>query len=49
MLRFIHHFKSELINNIDHMRILGNGPSSVILRTNTVVSKVDNVDPKVSK
>ena len=23
----IHHFKSDLINNIDHMRISGNEPS----------------------
>ena len=25
-----HHFNSDLINNMDHMRISGNGPSSVI-------------------
>ena len=24
LLRYIHHFKSDLIINIDHMRILGN-------------------------
>ena len=26
-----HHFKSDLINNMDHMRISGNEPPSVIL------------------
>ena len=29
--RCIHHFKSDLINNMDHMRIWGTEPSSVIL------------------
>ena len=29
--RCIHHFKSNLMNNMDHMRISGNEPSSVIL------------------
>ena len=29
LLRCIHHFKSDLINNMDHMRISGNEPSSV--------------------
>ena len=27
----IHHFKSDLINNMDHMRISGTEPSSVVL------------------
>ena len=27
----MHHFKSDLINNMDHMRISGTEPSSVIL------------------
>ena len=27
----IHHFKSDLINNMDHMRIPGTEPSSVVL------------------
>ena len=27
----MYHFKSDLINNIDHMHILGTEPSSVIL------------------
>ena len=31
LLRCIHHFKSDLINDMDHMRISGNEPSSVIL------------------
>ena len=31
LLRCLHNFKSDLINNIDHMRILGTEPSSVIL------------------
>ena len=28
---YIHHFKSDLSNNMDHMRISGTEPSSVIL------------------
>ena len=31
ILRCIHHFKLYLINNMNHMRILGNEPTSVIL------------------
>ena len=31
LLRCIHHFNFDLINNMDHMRISGNEPSSVIL------------------
>ena len=31
LLRCIHHFKSDLINNMDHIRISGTEPSSVIL------------------
>ena len=31
LLKCIHHFKSDLINNVDHMRISGTLPSSVIL------------------
>ena len=31
LLRCIHHFKSDLIDNMDHMRISGTEPSSVIL------------------
>ena len=31
LLRCIHHFKTDLINNMDHMRILGTKPASVII------------------
>ena len=31
LLRCIHHFKSDLINNMDHMRFSGDESSSVIL------------------
>ena len=31
LFRCIHHFKSDLINNMDHMRISSTEPSSVIL------------------
>ena len=31
LLRCIHHFKSDLINNMGHMRISGTEPSSVTL------------------
>ena len=31
LLRCIHHFESDFINNMDHMRISGTEPSSVIL------------------
>ena len=31
LLRCIHHFKSDLINNMDHMHVSGNKHSSVIL------------------
>ena len=31
LLRNIHHFKSDLIYDMDHMRISGTEPSSVIL------------------
>ena len=31
LLRCIHHFKSDVIHNIDHMRISGTEPSSVVL------------------
>ena len=32
LLRCIYHFESDLISNMDHMRISGTEPSSVILR-----------------
>ena len=31
LLRYVHQFKSDIINNMDHMRISGTEPSSVIL------------------
>ena len=40
LLRCIHHFKSDLINNMDHMRISGTEPLSVVISQNKVISKV---------
>ena len=40
--------KSDSINNMDHMRISGNEPSSVIL-DQTSSLKVENEGPKVPK
>ena len=37
LLRCINHFKSDLINNMDYMRISGNEPSSVILSQTKLV------------
>ena len=46
----IHHFKSDLINNMDHMRILGTEPSSVILSQTKSFQNVMKIDvPKVPK
>ena len=45
LLSCIHHFKSDLIHNMDHMRISGTEPSSVIL-SQKVVSKVGKRCPK---
>ena len=42
LLRCIHHFQSDWINNMDHMRISGTEPSSVIL-SQTVKSVVQKV------
>ena len=41
ILRCIHHFKSDEIYNMDHMRISGTEPSSVIL--NQTKNKVQNM------
>ena len=49
LLRYIHHFKSDLINNMDHMRISGNEPSSVILSQRMRFKKLKSDDPKVPK
>ena len=40
LLRCLHHFKSDLINNMDHMRISGTEPSSVILRQTKLFQKM---------
>ena len=40
LLRCIHHFKSELINNMDHIRISDNEPSSVILTQTMWIQKL---------
>ena len=50
LLRCIHHFKSDLINNMDHMRISGNEPSSVVLsKTMKTIKKLKSDYPKVPK
>ena len=41
LLRCIHHFKTDLINNMDHMRISGNEPSSVILSQTMLFQKLE--------
>ena len=38
--RCINRFKSDLINNMDHMRISGNEPSSVILSQTKCIQKL---------
>ena len=40
ILRCIHHFKTDLINNMDHMRISGIEPSSVILSQTKLFQKL---------
>ena len=37
LLRCIRHFKSDSINNMDHIRIAGTEPSSVILSQTLVI------------
>ena len=44
----MHHFKSDLINNMDHMRISGTEPSSVILCQIKYFQKLKMM-PKVPK
>ena len=41
LLRCIHHFKSDLINKMDHMRISATEPSSVILSQTKSIPKVE--------
>ena len=48
-LRCIHHFKSALINNVDHMRILGTDPSSVIRSQTNTFKKLKSGAQKVPK
>ena len=48
LLRSIHHFKSDLINNMDHMRISGTEPSSVILGQTKLFKKLKSDVQKVS-
>ena len=48
-LRRIHHFRSDLINNMDHMRISGTEPSSVILSQTKSFQNVTINVQKVSK
>ena len=38
--RCLHHFKSDLINCMDYMRILGTEPSSMILTQTKKVKKL---------
>ena len=47
--RCIHHFKSDLINNMDHMRISGNEPSSVVLSQRSNFKKLKKDVPNVPK
>ena len=42
----MHHFKSEWINNMDHMRISGNEPSSVILSETMLIQKLKMIAQK---
>ena len=49
LLRCIHHFKSDLINNMDHMRISGTEPSSVILSQTKKLTNGWIEAPKVPK
>ena len=49
LLWSIHHFNSDLINNMDHMRISGTEPSSVILSQNKYLQKVKRCVPNVPK
>ena len=48
-IRCIHHFKSDLITNIDHMRISGIEPSSVILSQTMLFQKLKSDVHKVPK
>ena len=45
----MHHFKSDLIKNMDHMRIVGTKPSSVILVQTKWFKKLKSDAQKVHK
>ena len=49
LLRCIHHFKSDLINNMDHMRILGTQTSSAILSQTKLFQKLKSDVRKMPK
>ena len=49
ILQCIHHFKSDLINSMDHMRISSTGPSSVILSKTKQFKKLKRDITKVPK
>ena len=49
LLRCEHHFKSNVINNMDHMRISVNEPSSVMLSQIKWFQNFKNSCPKVPK
>ena len=49
LLRRIHHFKTDLINTMDNLRISGTEPSSVILSKKKGFSKVEKRCPKRAK
>ena len=46
LLRCIHHFKSDLINKVDHMRISGTEPSSVVLSQTMMMQKLKIIAQK---
>ena len=48
LLRCIHHFKTDFLNNMDYMRISGTKPPSVILSQAKYFQKQERGVPKVS-
>ena len=49
LLRWIHHFKSDQINNMDHMRISGKEPSSVTVSQRKWFQKLKMIVRKCQK
>ena len=45
----MHHFNSDRINNMDHLRISGTKPSSVILSQTKLFQKLQSYAQKVQK